>query len=106
MGLRRDHALMDPIRLVASIFALVSPKIGDYLEAKLLEEIMGLSLTIEVIEPARREGMIGSAQEVTLFLIQESGQKLHPVLLVGSELVDLGLDAGDVIASLGYRWVP
>lgn len=106
MGLRRDPALMDPLRLGSSVVALVVPKIGEHLGAILLQEIMGLSLAIEVVEPARRGNLAGSTQEITLFLIQESAKKFHPVLAVGTELVDLGEDAGGIIESLGYRWVP
>jgi RHS repeat-associated protein len=106
MGLRRDPALMDPIRLASSVVALVIPKIGERLGAKLLEEILGLGLAIEVIEPARRGDMTSSTQEITLFLVQESGKRLHPWLAVGTELIDLGSDAGEIVVSLGYRWVP
>jgi hypothetical protein len=67
-------------------------------------ELVGVG--IEVVEATSREDVVGACQEVTLFLIQEFGKKVHVVVFIGAEVVDLGSDAWDILESAGYRWVP
>jgi len=99
MGLRRDPARTDWFRLGASVAALATPK--------LVEEWGELvSLGIEVVEATSREDMVGAFQEVTVFLVQEVGGRVHPYIVIGAEIIDLGDDAADIVESLGYRWVP
>jgi RHS repeat-associated protein len=110
MWLRRDPALTDPNRLTLNILALVTPKLLEE-SGKLvgigLEELGKLIGTgIEVVEGTSRRDMAGVHREVTLFLMEGYAKNINVWLLIGTEIIDLGDDVGDILESAGYRWVP
>ena len=99
MGLRRDPARADWTKFATRVGILLVPGVIED-----LGEVIHTGL--EVIEASSEEDIPAATRPVILLVVRAFGERFHPYLIIGAEVLDLGEDTVGIVESLGYRWVP